>query len=328
MIPLHSRRRLGPGMVLPAAWMLVVAVSPAAAETYPARTVTIVTPFAAGSQTDTAARIVGQYLQDALGQPFVVENKAGAGGLIAASTVARAKPDGYTLLLTTNSTQSAVALFKNVPYDPINDFTPIARLGNFPSFVAVNVGVPVTSMAELVARAKASPGKMTYGTGNSTGQIVGETLKKRTGVDITRISYRSNPAAMADLVAGHIDMMVPDTNTGMPQVRAQKIRPLAWLTKQRNPLLPNLPTLDETVMPGFETLAWAGLFAPAGVPPEVVSALAREMEKMLARPEMRERFGVSGVQLVWQGPQEFAEFVKAQLLRYTTAIKEAGIDPE
>jgi len=221
-----------------------------------------------------------------------------------------------------------VALFKNVPYDPINDFTPVARLGNFPSFVAVNVGVPVTSMAELVARAKASPGKMTYGTGNSTGQIVGETLKKRTGVDITRISYRSNPAAMADLVAGHIDMMVPDTNTGMPQVRAQKIRPLAWLTKQRNPLLPNLPTLDETVMPGFETLAWAGLFAPAGVPPEVVSALAREMEKMLAKPEMRERFGVSGVQLVWQGPQEFAEFVKAQLLRYTTAIKEAGIEPE
>src|SRR5262249_16731711 len=172
MIPLHSRRRLGPGMVLPAAWMLVVAVSPAAAETYPARTVTIVTPFAAGSQTDTAARIVGQYLQDALGQPFVVGNKAGAGGLVTPSTVGRARPDGHQLLVTTKSTQSAVALFKNVPYDPINDFTPIARLGNFPSFVAVNVGVPVTSMAELVARAKASPGKMTYGTGNSTGQIV------------------------------------------------------------------------------------------------------------------------------------------------------------
>jgi len=325
MIPLRSGRL---AMVLPAAWLLAALASPATAETYPARAVTIVIPFAAGSQTDTATRIVAQYMQDALGQPFVVENKAGAGGLIAASTVARAKPDGYTLLLTTNSTQSAIALFKSVPYDPINDFTAIARLGNFPSFVAVNVGVPVSSMAELVARARAAPGKMSYGVGNSTGQIVGETLKKRTGVDITRISYRSNPAAMADLVAGHIDMMVPDTNTGMPQVRVQKIRPLAWLTKERNPLLPDLPTLDETVLPGFETLAWAGLFAPAGVPPEVVSVLGNEMQKMLAKPEMRERFGVSGIQVVSQGPQEFAEFVKAQLVRYTALIKEAGIEPE
>ncbi len=309
-------------------WLLLLATTSAAADTYPARSVTIVTPFAAGSQTDAAARLVGQFLQDALGQSFVIENKAGAGGLIAAQTVARAKPDGYTLLLTTNSTHSAIALFKSVPYDPIRDFTPIARLGNFPSFVAVNTALPVTSMAELVAHAKANPGKLSYGVGNSTGQIVGETLKKRTGIDIVRVSYRSNPPAMADLVAGHVQMMVPDMSNGLPQLRAGKVRALAVLTKERNASLPDVPTLDETVMPGFETLAWAGMFAPADVPPEVVQVIAAEMQKMLTRPDTRERFALSNVQVFFQAPQPFAEFVKTELVRYTAMIKEAGIEPE
>jgi tripartite-type tricarboxylate transporter receptor subunit TctC len=307
---------------------LLLTASAAAAETYPVRTVTIVTPFAAGSATDAAARLVGQFLQEALGQTFVVENKAGAGGLIAANAVARASPDGYTLLLTTNSTHSAVGLFKNVPYDPIKDFTPIARLGNFPSFVAVNAALPVTSMAELVAHAKANPGKLSYGTGNSTGVIVGEMLKKRTGIDVVRVSYRSNPPALADLVAGHIQMMIPDVSNGLPQVKAQKIRPLAVLTKQHNPAMPEVPTLDETVMPGFETLAWTGMFAPAGTPPEVVAVLAGEMRKMLSRPDSRERFAASNVWVLFQEPSDFAAFVKSELVTYSAMIKEAGIEPE
>jgi tripartite-type tricarboxylate transporter receptor subunit TctC len=309
--------------------LVLLAAGPAAhAEIYPTRPVTIVTPFAAGSQTDAAARLLGQSLQDALGQSFVIENKAGAGGLIAASSVARAKPDGYTLLLTTNSTHSAIALFKSVPYDPIKDFAPIARLGNFPSFVAVNVSLPINSMAELVANAKANPGKLSYGVGNSTGQVVGETLKKRTGIDIVRVSYRSNPAAMADLVAGHVQVMIPDMNTGLPQVNALKIRPLAVLTKTHNPLLPDVPTLDETVMPGFESLAWAGLFAPANTPPDIVNTLADSMRKVLENPEIRERFTNPGIQVVYTGPQAFAEFVKDELVKWTAQIKEAGIEPE
>jgi len=160
---------------------LIAGVVPAAADNYPSRPVTIITPFAAGSQTDAAARLLSQQFQEMLGQSFVIENKAGAGGLIAAQAVARAKPDGYTLLLTTNSTHSAIGLFKSVPYDPIKDFTPIARLGNFPSFVAVRADFPAKTMAEFVAQAKANPGKLSYGSGNSTGQITGETLKKRTG---------------------------------------------------------------------------------------------------------------------------------------------------
>jgi len=323
------RRWFTAGMLvaLPAATMLSVSSS-AQAEPYPTRTVTIVTPFAAGSQTDAAARLVAQYLQDALGHPFVVENKPGANGLIAASTVARSHPDGYTLLLTTNSTHSAIALYKNVPYDPIKDFTPIARIGNFPSFVAVNLDVKASSMAELIALAKANPGKLTYGAGNSTGYVVGETIKKRTGTDIVRVSYRSNPFAMSDLIAGHIQMMIPDMTTGLPQVKAGKIRPLAALTKERLTFLPDLPTLDETVMPGFESLAWAGMFAPADTPPEIVNKIADEVHTMLTSPEMIERFSRPGIQVMWSGPQDFSAFVKSELVKWTETIKEAGIAPE
>jgi tripartite-type tricarboxylate transporter receptor subunit TctC len=301
----------------------------AKAETYPARSVTIITPFAAGSVTDAAARLIAQSLQESLGQPFVVENRAGAGGLLAASAVARAKNDGYTLLLTTNSTHSAAnGLFKSVPYDPIKDFTPIARIGSFPSFVAVHPSLPVNSMHELVAHAKANPGKLSYGVGNSTAQITGETIKKRTGIDLVRVNYRSNPAALTDLIAGHIQVMIPDFNTGLGQIKAKTIRPLAVLTLNRNPALPDVPTLSETVMPGFDILAWAGMFGPANMPPEAVKAIADNVEKALARQDVRERFNAAGTNIYWSGPKDFDAFVKSELVKWTAAIKEAGIEPE
>jgi tripartite-type tricarboxylate transporter receptor subunit TctC len=310
------------------ACLLALSATAASAETYPARSVTIITPFAAGSQTDAAARVVAQALQESLGQSFVIENKAGAGGIIAAQAVARAKPDGYTLLLTTNSTHSAIGLFKSVPYDPVKDFSPVARIGNFPSFVGVNAEFPAKTIQEFVSYAKANPGKLSYGVGNSTGQIVGETLKKRTGIEVLRVAYRSNPMAMTDLLAGHIQMMVPDMTTGLPQVKAGKVRPLAVLTRTRQPLLPDVPTLHETVMPDFETLAWAGMFGPAGMPPDVVGTLAAELRKLIERPGSAERFLTAGVQAQYQGPQELADFVKLELVRYDAMIKEAGIEPQ
>jgi tripartite-type tricarboxylate transporter receptor subunit TctC len=303
--------------------------SAARADAYPSRTITIITPFAAGSVTDATARMIGQYLQDALGQSVIIENRAGAGGLPAAAVVARAKPDGYTLFLTTNSTHSAAnGLFKNVPYDPIKDFTPIARIGSFPSFVAVNPSVPAKSMAELVAHAKTNPGKLSYGVGNSTAHIVGETIKKRTGTEIVRVNYRSNPAVVTDLVAGHIPMAIPDFNTGLPQLNAQKVRALAVLTRERNPVLPDVPSLSETVMPGFDILAWAGMFGPANLPPEIVKTIADATQKALTTPSVIERLNTSGTQVFWSGPQEFTEFVKTELVKWTAAIKEAGIEPE
>jgi len=309
--------------------LLAVFTVGAKAETYPARPVTIITPFAAGSVTDAAARLIAQSLQESLGQPFVVENRAGAGGLLAASAVARAKNDGYTLLLTTNSTHSAAnGLFKSVPYDPIKDFTPIARIGSFPSFVAVHPSLPVNSMQQLVAHAKANPGKLSYGVGNSTAQITGETIKKRTGIDLVRVNYRSNPAALTDLIAGHIQVMIPDFNTGLSQITAKTIRPLAVLTRNRNPALPDVPTLSETVMPDFDILAWAGMFGPANMPPEAVKAIADNIEKALARQDVRERFNAAGTNIYWSGPKDFDAFVKSELVKWTAAIKEAGIEPE
>ena len=302
---------------------------PVAAQNYPNRPVTILTPFAAGSVTDAAARLIAQTLQESLGQPFVVENRAGAGGLLAAGAVARAKNDGYTLLLTTNSTHSVVhGLFKTVPYDPIKDFAPIARIGSFPSFFAVTPDKPYQSMQALVDYAKANPGKLSYGAGNSTSHIVGEALKKRTGVDIVRVPYRSNPAVMTDLIGGQISIMIADFNTGMPQLKAGKVTALAVLTRERNPALPDVPTLHETVMPGYHILAWAGMFGPAGMPEEAVRTLAQAVEKALEKPEVRGRFASSGTDVYWSGPKEFDAFVKSELGSWTAMIKEAGIEPE
>ena len=309
--------------------LLLVAMGSAQAETYPSRTVTILTPFAAGSVTDAAARVLAQALQETLGQPFVVENRAGAGGLLAAKAVATAQRDGYTLLLTTNSTHSAAnGLYKNVPYDPIKDFTPVARIGSFSSFVGVTPDKPYQSMQALVAYAKANPGKLSYGVGNSTSQIVMEALKKRTGTDILKVPYRSNPMVMTDLIGGQIQIMVADFNTGIPQLKAGKVNALAVLTRDRHPSLPEVPSLSETVMPGYHILAWAGMFGPADMPPDVVKTLADAVHKALETPEVRQRFTSSGTDIYWSGPKEFDAFVKSELVSWTAMIKEAGIEPE
>jgi tripartite-type tricarboxylate transporter receptor subunit TctC len=308
---------------------LMLLATVAQAQTYPSRPVTIITPFAAGSVTDATARVIAQHLQDTLGQPFVVENRAGAGGMLAAAAVAKAPPDGYAFLITTNSTHSAApGLFKHVPYDPIKDFTPVARIGSFPSMVAVNPSVPINSMQELVAYAKGNPGKLSYAHGNSTGQISGEALKHRTGVDIVRVAYRSNPTAMTDLIAGHVPMMIPDFGTGLPQVAAKKIRPLAVLTKERSATLPDVPTLHETVMPDFDLLAWAGMFAPAGLPPEIADRIAGELQKLLDKPETKDKLIRQGVEVFYSGPKEFDAYVKSELVKWTGLIKEVGIQPE
>ncbi len=242
-----------------------------------------------GSATDTAARLIGKYLQDSLGQPFIVENRDGAGGMIAAEAVARAAPDGYTILLTSNSTHSAApALFKTVPYDPIKDFTPIARVGSLPSFIAVTPDLPVKTIQEFVAYAKANPGKI---------RITTETFKRRLNLDITPVAYRSNPAAVTDLMAGHMQMGVPDFSTGLPMLKAEKIRPLAVLTKERDPTLPDVPTLNETVMPGYDLLAWTGIFGPAGMPQKAVDTLAKPIGAALAKQEVRDRFRDAGVEI-------------------------------
>jgi tripartite-type tricarboxylate transporter receptor subunit TctC len=308
---------------------LTVISGPASAQNYPSRSVTLVLPFAAGSVTDSTARVIAKYLQSELGQPFVIENKPGAGAMLAAQSVANAKPDGYTLLLTTSSSHSAApAWFKSVPYDPIKDFTPIARIGTFSAVIVVNPQLPFNSMAELIADAHANPGKLLYGYGNSTGRIIGETLKRRTGVDIASVPYRSDPAGNTDLIAGHIQIMIPSLNSVQGQIAAKLMRPLAVADAVRNRSLPDVPTLSETVTPGFSLVAWAGLFGPANMAPEVVNILANKIRQALSRPEINESFASSGIAPFWGDPIIFKEYVEDSLLKWTTLIREAGIQPE
>ncbi len=324
-------RLLGAGAKAISAGVLTLAFAAhgARADTYPSRPITIVTPFAAGSVTDATARVMAKYLSEALKQTVIVQNKAGAGGMIAAEAVARAAPDGYTLLLTTNSTHSAApGLFKHVPYDPIKDFTPIARIGSFPSVITANNQAPFKTIQELVAYAKANPNKVSYGYGNSTGEVTGETLKHRTGIQMVRVPYRSVPPGIVDLVAGQIQVLVPDMNTALPQIKADRMRPLAVLTAKRSALLPDVPTLSETVMPGFDLLAWAGIFGPANLPADVVNKIAPQIHAALQTTEIKERFAKSGIEIYWSGPPAFKVFVADELKKWTGMIKESGIEPQ
>ena len=328
MIGIVFGRTLSRRATLAGLAMLAAAGAPALAQNYPTRPITILTPFAAGSVTDTTARAIAGHLQETLGQPVIVENRAGAGGLLAASAVAKAKPDGYTFLITTNSTHSAISLFKNVPYDPIKDFTPVARIGSFPSMVAVNSGLPFKTMQELVAHAKQNPGKLSCAHGNSTGHIACEAIQQRTKTDIVRVAYRSNPTAIVDLMAGHVPMMIPDFGTGMPQLEAGKIRPLAVLTRQRSAQLPDVPTLMRRSCRA--SICWPG---PAcsrrpALPPEIAKRIASEIDTFLAKEDVKKRMLKSGVEVFYTGPEEFAGYVKSELVKWGSLIKEVGIPPQ
>ena len=224
--------------------LFVCIATAAAADTWPSRPITIVVPFAPGSGTDSITRIVAQYLQAGLGQNIVVENKVGASGIIAASTAARAAPDGYTLLMATNSTHSANPhLFKSLPYDPVKDFTPVARLGSYVFILVVGKDVPVKTLPELVAYAKQNPGKLSFASGNTTGIVAGETLKSKAGIDILHVPYKSTPPAITDVLGGRVSMMFIDLAPGLEHVRAGNFRALAVTTKERSALLPDLPSL-------------------------------------------------------------------------------------
>ena len=310
------------------AW-LAVAASAADAQPYPSKPITIVVPFAAGSGTDSITRIVAQYLSVALNQSVVVENKVGASGVLAATYVARAAPDGYTLLMATNSTHSANPhLFKNLGYDPVKDFAPVARLGSYVFMLVVGKDVPVTTLQELVAYAKANPGKLTYASGNTTGIVAGETFKSKAGVDILHVPYKSTPPAINDVLGGRISMIVIDMAPGIEHVRAGNFRALAVTTKERSALLPDLPSLAEAGIPGYDVTSYAALFAPAGTPKEIVDKLNAEVRKIIADPEAKKRIAVTGFDAFSGPPESLAAFVQTELVNWGRLIKDAGIEAQ
>jgi tripartite-type tricarboxylate transporter receptor subunit TctC len=299
------------------------------AETYPSRQITIVVPFAAGSGTDSIARIIGQQLSVALKQSVVIENKVGASGVLAATYVARSAPDGYTLLMATNSTHSANPfLFKSLSYDPVKDFAPVARAGSYVFMLVVNKDLPATTLGELVAHAKANPGKLTYASGNTTGIVAGETLKSRAGIDVLQVPYKSTPPALNDVIGGRVSMMFIDLAPGLEHVRAGTLRALAVTTRERSALLPDLPSLHEAGIPGYDVTSWAGLFAPAGTPGEIVTRLNDEVRKIIADPDAKAKIAVTGFDAFSGPPETLAAFVQSELATWGKLIKDAGIEPQ
>ncbi|MBX9902922.1 MAG: tripartite tricarboxylate transporter substrate binding protein [Burkholderiales bacterium] len=306
----------------------VTLATAAIAADYPTRPVRIIVPFGAGSATDVVARTVGQNLGEALGQAMVIDNRAGANGTIGAELAAKSPKDGYTLLMSTNTPSAAApSLMKKINYDPVKDFAPIARIGTIAFVLVTNPSLPAKSMKELIALAKQQPGKLTAGSGSAGSLVPVFMLQQMAGIELNHVPYKSIPPALADVISGQINMVYADMVTGSPQVKSGKVRALGVTSMKRDPLLPDVPAIAETVK-GFELIAWFALFAPAGTPSAVVDRLSAESQKILARSDVRERFAVMGIQVAPLKPAELGEFQKSELVKWSKLAKAANIIPE
>ena len=298
------------------------------AQTYPARSVTLVVPSAAGGGTDTIARLVGDQLAKQLGQGFVVENRTGAGMLVGTTAVAKAAPDGYTLLvgLTGNMSVNS-SLFAKLPYDPLADFVPVAMLANYPFLVVVNNDLPVKSIKELIAHLKANAGKIDYASaGNGTGQhLAPELFKMMTGTDMAHIAYKGAQPAYLDVISGRVPVFFDNMSTAMSLAKAGKVRALAITSKQRSPLMPELPTVDESGVPGYEYHTWFGLWAPKGTPQPVIDKLSAEVKKALADPGVRQKIAAGAGEVATMERKDIDPFVKAEISKWAEVVKRAGI---
>lgn len=303
---------------------------PAWAQAWPSRPVRIVVPFAAGSATDIMARILADELRATFDQSFVVDNKPGASAQIGAELVAKAPPDGYTLFVTTNTSHSANPyLFKKINYDPVKDFTPIANIMRIPVIVVVHPKLPVKDLKDLVAYAKANPGKVSFGYGNSIGQVVGASFAKRSGLEVITVPYKSTPQAITDVLGEQITYSVADMASGQAFVKDGRLRALAVSSAKRSPLMPDLPAVSETPgLEGFEVVAWVAMFGPAGMPRDVVDKLNAAVRKALAKQEVKDKIVGFAAEVSPSTPDELAAFVRDQLASWGKSIKEAGIQPE
>lgn len=307
--------------------LLVAAV--AQAQAWPARPVTLVVPFAAGSGTDSVARIVAARLGALLGQPVLVDNKAGANGQIAAQHVAKAAPDGYTLLMTTNTSHSAnPSLVAQLKYDPIKDFTPITRVGELPFALVVNANDPATSLKQWIDEVRRQPGKYSYATPNSTSLVASETVKRIAGLELTSVPYRASPQAMVDLLGGLVQVYVVDLGSGMEMIKAGRVRVLGLTTRHTLEAFPGVPPIASEVA-GFDLTSWNGVFGPAALPSGIVERLNQALLAALADSAVKTQLRQIGFE-IWpsQSPDEFARYVADQLAHWTSLVKQAGIEPQ
>jgi tripartite-type tricarboxylate transporter receptor subunit TctC len=307
---------------------LILAATSAAAQ-YPTKPVRVVVPFGAGSVTDTVTRIIAQPLGQALGQPTIVENKPGADGVIAASDVKKAAPDGYTLFMATNSPLSAAPhLHKRLPYDPIADFTAITLVGYATFFFVVPSTSPAKTLAEFIDYARANPGKLNYATGNTTAIVSTAMLANLAKINMVHVPYKTEPPALTDVLGGQIQFICSSYTVVAPHVRDGKLRALATTLPTRSPLLPDVPSITEAGFPKFPIVPWAGLFGPAKLSKEIVDRLNREVTTIVKRPEIREQLSKQAFEGRTSSPEELATYVREQIEVWGKAIRDAGIQPE
>ena len=312
----------------------VIAFVPAlslAADPWPNKPITYVVPFAPGGNTDTLARIIGPKLSTALGQPVVVENKPGAGGNIGSDFVAKAKPDGYTILGGTISSHAINAsMYPNMPYDPIKNFEPITVLGQAPLLLVVPADSPYKTVKDLLDAAKAKPGALSFASaGNGTSpHLAGELLKSSAKIQATHVPYKGSGPAVTDILAGHVQFMFDTALIVGGHIKAGKLRPLAVTSSKRTSLFPDVPTLAEAGVPGYEIGSWQAVYAPAGTPKPIVERLNAEIVKALKSPDVAERFGALGMEPVANTPAQMAEFNKAEVAKWAKIVKEANIKAE
>ena len=305
--------------------------APLAAQTYPSRPIRYVVPFAAGAGVlDIMARIVSQHLGTSLGQQVVVDNRPGAGGNVGAEIAAKAAPDGYTMLMGNTALVVSPYLFAKLPFDPLTDFVPVTQVNSAPLLLVVHPSLPVTSVAELVAYAKARPGQLNYGSGGigTTPFLATELFKSLAGIDVVHVPYKGGAPALADLVAGQLSFMIENVPGTLPFVKDGKLRALAITSRQRLPLVPEVPTMIEAGVADYEMIGWNGIFLPKGTPAEITTRLNADLVKVLGTGEMKEQLGKLGAEPVGSTPAAFAAFVQAESRRWGKIIKDLGIKPE
>lgn len=316
--------------LLAAGLLGLATITTAQAQAWPAKPVKLVVPYPPGGPTDIVARVVAQHLSEQTGQQFVVENKAGAGGNLGAEAVARSPADGYTLLVATTAHAINMAMFKNLTYDVQRDFVPVSLLTQGPLVLVANPAFPGKSVTEVIAQARAKPGQLNYassGNGQST-HLSAELFNSMAGVKLNHVPYKGSAPALTDVIAGQVPLMFDTMLSAMPFVKAGKLKAIAVTSPQRSPVAPDVPTVAESGLPGYEVFAWNGLFAPTGTPAAVLVRLGDEMKKTLNLPEVKEKFALQGFAATYTTPEQGAAFVRAEVDKWARAVKLSGATVE
>lgn len=316
-----------PTLLLSAACMMTAA--PGAMAEYPEKPIRFIVPFASGTATDQLARSLGQAITAETKQQVIVDNKPGASGFIGADAAARSAPDGYTVFITTNTTHAAAEhLYKKLPYDPVKDFAPITGLGKGGQIMVVNSQSAVTSVKDFITQAKKEPGKISFGSGSSSSRIAGELFQQMAGVQLLHVPYKSNTFAVTDLLGGQIQMMITDSATGLPHVKSGKLRALGVSTKARSPLAPEVPTIDEAGVKGYDIGYWFAAYAPAKTPQPILNRLHELLAKAAKSPSAMTFYTNTGTEVFITSPEELAKFQQAESKKWGEIIGKAGIEKE